>query len=255
MAAQDVEQFGGVLEPGTAGLTDALSADCDVLERTVRSIVRSAASVPGADHVGFAVAPRRVLDARPTDDPVAADLDAAQIAAGAGPGVEAAAGAGIVEAPDFAAVPRWARLAEVAARHDVRGVLALALSAHDGVLGVLTLYSRSVIGPRGRAVAEALCGQATVALFGAQRIAGLARAVTSRDVIGQAKGILMQRDGVDDDTAFAMLVEASQTTNIKLVDVALWLVGQAASGGTTAAAPDRVTPSNRQRSGRGEPRR
>jgi AmiR/NasT family two-component response regulator len=151
-------------------------------------------------------------------------------------GVEVAGSGGACEVPDLAAVGHWPHVAEVAARHGVRGVLVLALTTHDGVLGVLTFATRTQLGPRGRALAAALAGQATVALFGAQRIAGLRRAVTSRDVIGQAKGILMQRDGVDDEGAFALLVEASQSTNIKLVDVATWLVGQ------TACAPEPTTP-------------
>jgi AmiR/NasT family two-component response regulator len=44
-------------------------------------------------------------------------------------------------------------------------------------------------------------------------------------VIGQAKGVLIERHGLTTDTeAFAMLVEASQYTNIKLHDVARRLV-------------------------------
>jgi AmiR/NasT family two-component response regulator len=42
-------------------------------------------------------------------------------------------------------------------------------------------------------------------------------------VIGQAKGILMERFGVKDDQAFQMLVQSSQDTNVKLVDVSRWL--------------------------------
>ncbi|NMO88608.1 GAF and ANTAR domain-containing protein [Actinomycetospora sp. TBRC 11914] len=249
-------------------MTGVLSVDADVLERTSRSIVRAAACVADVDHVGFALALRGQFVAQPTTDPVVEELDGLQASSGAGPGVEVVRGSGTLDVPDLAAVPRYAGLAEAAARHGVRGVLAVALTAHDGVLGVLTLYTRSTIGAAGRALADALAPQATVALFGAQRIAGLARAVTSRDVIGQAKGVLMHRDGVDDETAFGMLVEASQTTNIKLVDVAAWLVAQATTGtapdtdtATTDGAPplpapDRVRPTQaRQGTGRGGTRR
>jgi GAF domain-containing protein len=263
MAGEDVERHAEVLARSAADMTGALSVDVDVLERTSRSIVRAAAGVAGVDHVGFALAGRGAVAAQPTDDPVVEELDRLQAASGTGPAVEVVAGtgSGTLDVPDLAAVPRFAGLAEAAARHGVRGVLAVALRAHDGVLGVLTLYTRSTIGPRSRAQAEALAPQAAVALFGAQRIAGLARAVTSRDVIGQAKGILMQRDEVDDETAFGMLVEASQTTNIKLVDVAQWLVTQATTGGAVDGtpepqAPERVRPtSNSQGSGRGGSRR
>ncbi|HEX3326032.1 MAG TPA: ANTAR domain-containing protein [Actinomycetota bacterium] len=48
----------------------------------------------------------------------------------------------------------------------------------------------------------------------------LVRAVESRDLIGQAKGILMEREGCSADAAFRKLVEASQNRNVKVVDVA-----------------------------------
>ena len=52
-------------------------------------------------------------------------------------------------------------------------------------------------------------------------------------MIGQAKGMLMQRDGLDAEQAFAGLVEASQHANMKLRDVAAWLVE---TGGTARRA-------------------
>jgi AmiR/NasT family two-component response regulator len=42
----------------------------------------------------------------------------------------------------------------------------------------------------------------------------------SRDLIGQAKGVIMERFNVDDARAFAMLRELSQSGNTKLVDIA-----------------------------------
>lgn len=52
----------------------------------------------------------------------------------------------------------------------------------------------------------------------------------SRDVIGQAKGILIERFTLSEDQAFAMLVRSSQDTNLKLRAVADWLVGEAIRG-------------------------
>jgi anti-anti-sigma factor len=48
----------------------------------------------------------------------------------------------------------------------------------------------------------------------------LRRAIRSRDVIGQAKGVLMERRGIGEDEAFAILREASQSLNVKLVVIA-----------------------------------
>lgn len=55
----------------------------------------------------------------------------------------------------------------------------------------------------------------------AQRVSDqLREALRSRDVIGQAKGVLMERERVDEQRAFAMLVATSRNSNRKLRDVA-----------------------------------
>jgi len=61
-------------------------------------------------------------------------------------------------------------------------------------------------------------------VYGAEHVARVGQAVADRDGIGQAKGILMERFGVDADQAFEMLVSASRDTDTTLVDVATWLV-------------------------------
>jgi hypothetical protein len=71
--------------------------------------------------------------------------------------------------------------------------------------------------------------QVAVLLCGARRVAGLHRALESRDLIGQAKGIVMQRDGVDAHAAFRVLAQASQHANLKLAAVAQWLVDETAA--------------------------
>ena len=53
----------------------------------------------------------------------------------------------------------------------------------------------------------------------------LREALTTRDLIGQAKGILMERHRVSADGAFQLLVEISQRDNLKLREVAATVVG------------------------------
>jgi AmiR/NasT family two-component response regulator len=55
---------------------------------------------------------------------------------------------------------------------------------------------------------------------GAEHEEHLRAGMTNRDVIGQAKGILMERHKVTADQAFGVLSRVSQEMNRKLVDVA-----------------------------------
>jgi hypothetical protein len=106
------------------------------------------------------------------------------------------------------------------------------LAAADRMRAALNLYSRAprAFDEEARRVAGLFGLQAGVLLYGSDRAAGLTRAINTRDVIGQAKGVLMARLAIGDDQAFRMLVSASQETNVKLVDVSRWLANEAARG-------------------------
>ena len=65
---------------------------------------------------------------------------------------------------------------------------------------------------------------AALALADALRAEQMRAAVVNRDVIGQAKGILMERHRITADAAFTLLAEASQHKNVKLTKIAGYLV-------------------------------
>lgn len=91
--------------------------------------------------------------------------------------------------------------------------------------GAITLHARQESADRAdRELAEMVAHQAALVVEAGRRLAQLRDAVASRDVIGQAKGMLMHRYGIDAATAFGRLVEASQDMNVKLVDIARWYV-------------------------------
>lgn len=124
---------------------------------------------------------------------------------------------------------RWPRFAPEAVRLDVRSALSLPLILNGRPrvpVASLDLFTRTpgAFGSATRLLAEVYAQQTAIALDHAQRVADLGRAVQSRDVIGQAKGILMHRHRIDADGAWAMLAEASQAANLKVRDVAAWLV-------------------------------
>ena len=72
---------------------------------------------------------------------------------------------------------------------------------------------------------------AAVALASAEHEQNLRVAMSNRDVIGQAKGILMERHRLTADQAFGVLTRVSMEMNRKLADVAGELVGTGAVPG------------------------
>jgi hypothetical protein len=95
----------------------------------------------------------------------------------------------------------------------------------EDTIGAMDLYgfTRDAFDETTRAIGTVLASHAAMALAGAQvhshdldTINGLREALVARDVIGQAKGILMARQHIDADAAFALLVRASQDQNVKL---------------------------------------
>ena len=102
-------------------------------------------------------------------------------------------------------------------------------------MGSLNLYARPARGlaETSRTNALLLASHASVALAGAQTNVGLQQkqaqlheALQTRDVIGQAKGILMQQQGIGAGQAFDLLRQASQDLNTKLTQVAKTLTAR-----------------------------
>ena len=75
-----------------------------------------------------------------------------------------------------------------------------------------------------------LAAQAAVAYSGAQRAENLLAALETRDLIGQAVGLLMERYSITAGRSFETLVRFSRQTNRKLRDVAAELVRDAEAG-------------------------
>jgi hypothetical protein len=86
-------------------------------------------------------------------------------------------------------------------------------------------------------VGTILAQHAAVAFVGSATANHFHAALARRDIIGQAKGILMQRENLIGLQAFNLLTRASQETNVKLVDVARWLIEEHEEGCRSLAIP------------------
>jgi hypothetical protein len=202
------------------------------LEQTLAQIVASAVlSIPGVEAGSISMTEDgRIRTRHPTSDDIA-ELDDLQSELGEGPCIEAILDppeSGIVVAADLAGADgrRWPRFSRRAAEFGYRSLMSTQLVATDGgVRAALNLYASTAdaFDEHARTLAGLFGVQAGLLVYGAGQAAHLQRAVDSRDLIGQAKGILMERFKIDDHAAFQMLVQSSQETNMKLTDVARWL--------------------------------
>ncbi len=107
-------------------------------------------------------------------------------------------------------------------------------------LGALNLFSTvpDAFDEEAEHVALLFAAHAAVAMADAQELERVRSALGTRDTVGQAKGILMERFKLTPDQAFALLVRASQTSNRKLHEVAEEL----ATPGGCRACPRRPGP-------------
>jgi GAF domain-containing protein len=146
----------------------------------------------------------------------------AQYDTGLGPCLDAVYEQQTVRLADMTAEDRWPEFTRRATHLGVRSMLSFQLYVEQDNLGALNLYSRdtNAFDDESEHVGLLFATHAAVAMSGAQQQEQLSRAAAVRDLIGQAKGILMERHKLTADQAFTLLVGASQTTNTKLVDVA-----------------------------------
>ncbi|HEY5358240.1 MAG TPA: ANTAR domain-containing protein [Streptosporangiaceae bacterium] len=119
-------------------------------------------------------------------------------------------------------VPRSPVFAERAAAIGVSGIICTPLANGQHANGCLTLIAKApgAFDEQSAGLAAALVAHADIPLTSAEWRRQLRPAVSTRDVIRQAKGILMERHRITAGAAFGLLARASQDTNIKLRDVA-----------------------------------
>lgn len=153
---------------------------------------------------------------------LAAKLDELQHEFGEGPCAKAALEETIVRSDDLRTEPRWPRYAPAAVQHGVLGTLSFKLYTADRTAGALNLFSFAA-GPwdvEAETTGSVLAAHAAAAILAARHGEQLESALSTRDRIGQAKGIIMERFGVDDVRAFELLRHLSQESQVKLVDIA-----------------------------------
>ena len=190
----------------------------------------AAVEVPGAQYAGITV----TRNAKHIDTPVATHiypmlLDKIQQRHEEGPCLAAAWEEKAIHVADLENDDRFPRYREDAlAETPIRSIMAFQLFIAGETMGALNVYSEQ---PRSfteesRTIGLVFAAHSSVAWNSARREKQFKQALASRDVIGQAKGMIMERYGVDAVQAFDLLRKLSQDSNVPLTRIANELVAK-----------------------------
>ena len=195
---------------------------CEVAETSVRLL-------PDVDYAGVTLVDprRRVLRSTAATGPVPCMLDRLQEQHQQGPCLDAIWQHHTVRVDDYITESRWPDfVAAVRERTDVKSSLSIQLYTNESELGALNLYSENTdtFTPHIEELALAIGAHAAIGLSGTRRGDQFRSALAARDIIGQAKGVIMERYSVSAVAAFNMLTSVSEERNVPIHDIATELV-------------------------------
>lgn len=149
-------------------------------------------------------------------------LDELQITCNEGPCVEAALDDVIVRTEDFRTDTRFPKYSPAVAELGVLSGVSFKLYTANRTAGALNLFSFKphAFDGESETFGVVLAAHAAAAILASREGEELQSALSTRDRIGQAKGIIMERYNVDDVRAFEMLRKLSQDSNTRLSDIA-----------------------------------
>jgi GAF domain-containing protein len=200
-----------------------LQAEDDVdaiLDEVVRAAVQL---VPGTDEGSISVVSgRRKVTSQSASSDLPAQVDALQGEVGQGPCMSAAYEQQTVRVPDMAHEQRWPDFARRASELGAASMLSFQLYVEGDNLGALNLYSRTpnAFDDESENVGLMFASHAAVAFADTRKLEQLQAGIDTRDLIGQAKGILMERYAIDAGQAFTLLTRISQRRQRKIRDLA-----------------------------------
>jgi transcriptional regulator with GAF, ATPase, and Fis domain len=191
----------------------------------------AAVEIPGAEYAGVTI----TRNAKHIDTPAATHkwpilLDEIQQRHREGPCLTAAWEEKIIHVADLEADDRFPLYRQDGLdRTPIRSVMAFQMFIADERMGALNVYAEEphAFGQESRDIGLIFAAHSSVAWNSARRDEQFKRALASRDTIGQAKGMIMERYGVDAVQAFEVLRKLSQDSNVPLVQVATELVTKA----------------------------
>jgi GAF domain-containing protein len=154
------------------------------------------------------------------------EVDRLQEKHNTGPCVDAAVNELVVRTEDFETETRWPQYSREVCKLGVRSSISFKLYTGDRTAGALNVFSRSPhsFDADSEVIGSILAAHAAAAVLASRDSQQLQAALLSRDLIGQAKGMLMERFDVDAGGAFDMLRKLSQQMNVRLAEIAKRIV-------------------------------
>jgi GAF domain-containing protein len=212
---------------------------------TVDSVLELIVSLAGTTIAAAAGAGVTLVDdeGRPAttsaSGPLVRDADTLQYRLGEGPCLSALAECAPMRIDDVTTERRWPRWCAAAGEAGLRSVLSTPLVTEDGCLGAIKVYA-TASGAFGRSDDETLAtfaGRAAVLVANARAYERASRfserfknTLRDRDVVTMAKGFLMGRDGVGEDTAFDRLLARARADGRTPAEAAADLLAPARRG-------------------------
>jgi GAF domain-containing protein len=190
-------------------------------------------TLPGAVEVSVSLISNDKATTAAYTGRLALDLDETQYGRGYGPCLEAATGGEIVDIVDAREETRWPDYAEAAVQRGSLSSMSVPVPVIETVGAALNVYAveADAFNDDARTLGRTFASYAAAAVRNmhvyrsARDLAeNLDRAMQSRAVIEQAKGVLMCQRQCDATEAFNMLAAASQRSNRKLRDIAQAIV-------------------------------
>lgn len=205
------------------------------VQETLEAIVHTARnSIPGFDHVGISLMHRDgTVETMAATGDLVWDLDDLQYTINEGPCVSSLHEEPVIVADHLRRSQRWPSYVPKALKRGLKSQMALRLYVDEnGTIGGINLYSteREDIEPHAPQVAHVFAAHAAVTLGKVQELDQLEHAIASRQQIGVAIGVLVERYKIDEQAAFNFLVRTSSHRNTKLRDVAAGVVADVLAG-------------------------
>jgi GAF domain-containing protein len=204
----------------------ALPADPDVIDGALRLIVELArTSIRAADGVSVSLLRHGVLSTVAASDQTIMAMDSDQYATGQGPCVDASIQGHWFHAESLDTETRWPAFTPRARGLGIKAILSSPLRAFEKPVGALNIYSRTAesFEIQDQEAAAVFAQQASVILSDAradvsdsQMALRFQEALRSRKVISLAEGIIMEREGVDAESAFTALLRLTLSQGVPL---------------------------------------